>query len=193
MINFLSTLMQYIVSVCFDLIIFIVLFFFLIELSKTHVHHPIRQAILRYMGPLIDPIHKAFPVYRDIDTGLLFLLFVFEIIKLSLMFILVGQFPIITLLFFWSILIVINAFLNFCLLLMLFRLIISWMLPIYSNHPAVQLLFILSEPILKPIRHLFPTIKGFDWTPLAVIIVLKILSSLIVFILMQLGAPAFIL
>jgi YggT family protein len=86
-----------------------------------------------------------------------------------------------------------NAFLNFYFFLMLLRLFLGWILPIYSNHPALQLLFLLTEPLLRPIRQHVATIKRFDWTPIAAMIGLKIISLLVIYALMLLGAPPLIL
>ncbi|MBA2655247.1 MAG: YggT family protein [Gammaproteobacteria bacterium] len=185
--------MDFLVTISFDLIIFVIIFHFLLELMGTHYHHPVRQLILRYTRPLLDPLHKIFPNYRNIDLGLLFLLFLLENIKLLLLLLLTWQFPNLALLFLWSIFLLINTFINFYFFAVLFRLLISWVIPIYSNHPATQLLFLFTEPLLKPIRRRLPTIKGFDWTPIIVIIGLKILTMLVTYTLMLLNAPAIIL
>lgn len=191
-VNFIRTLMDFIVTVVFDLIIFVVMFHLILELMGTHFNHPVRQYILRYTEPLLDPLHKFFPVYRNIDLALVVLLFILEIVKILLLFLLAWQFPNLALIFVWSLFLLINTFINFYLFAILFRLLISWIIPIYSNHPATQILFIITEPVLRPIRQRV-TIKRFDWTPLLVLLVLKIISWLITYSLMALGAPSIIL
>jgi YggT family protein len=190
--NFIKTIMDFIVTIAFDLIIFLVMFQFILELMGTHYHHPIRQLILRYTEPLLDPLHRVFPIYKNVDSGLIILLVLLEVIKLLLLFLLSWQFPNLALMFLWSIFLIINTFINFYFFAVLFRLLISWIIPIYSNHPASQILFIMTEPLLRPIRQ-HVTIKRFDWTPLLVIAILKILSTLVTYTLMRLGAPSFIL
>jgi YggT family protein len=192
MLNFIRMLLDFVVSISFDLIIFLVIFQFLLELVDTNFHHPIKQYILHYTAPLAQPLHRYLPSYKNIDIGLLFLLFILQNLKLILLFLLVWQFPNLALLFIWSSLLIINSFINFYLFFVLFRVLINWVLPIYSNHPATQLLYILTEPLLRPIRTLLHTKKGFDWTPLVVIIGLKLLSILITYILFLAGAPDFI-
>lgn len=185
--------MDFIVTIVFDLIIFVVIFHFLLELMGKNYHHPIRQFILQYTHPLLDPIHKIVPNYGNVDIGLLLLLFVLENIKLLLLFLLAWQFPNLAMLAVWSIFLIINTFINFYIFAILFRLLISWIIPIYTNHPAMQILFVTTEPILKPLRRRFAPITGFDWTPLVVIVCLKIISMLIIYALMLLGAPGKIL
>lgn len=193
MLDFLRLLMDFIVTIVFDLMIFVVVFHFLLELISPYSHHPLKQFLLRYTQPLLDPIHKIFPTYKNVDLGLLFLLFILENIKLFLLFLLAWQFPNLALLFVWSIFLIVNTFINFYFFAVLFRLLLSWIIPIYSNHPASQILFILTEPVLRPIRQRFSPIRGLDWTPLVVIVGLKILSMLINYALILLGAPGIIL
>jgi YggT family protein len=128
-----------------------------------------------------------------VDSGLLFLLIFLELVKLSLLFILKWEFPNLALLFVWSLFFIIQTFVNFYFILILFRLLLSWILPIFSNYPIIQLVFILTEPVLRPIRQRFATIKGFDWTPIAALVSLKIIAYLVGYALVFLGAPSFIL
>jgi YggT family protein len=184
--------MNFIVTISFDVIIFVVMFHFILELMGTHYHHPVKQFILRYTQPLLDPLHKIFPVHRNVDLALLILLILLEVIKILLLFLLAWQFPNLALILVWSIFLLINTFVNFYFFAVLFRLLVSWIIPIYSNHPVTQILFIITEPVLRPIRQMV-TIKRFDWTPLAVLVMLKIISWLIIYSLAVLGAPSFIL
>lgn len=192
MLTFFRMLLTFLVSVSFDLIIFLVIFQFLLELVDRHHHHPIKQYILHYTEPLLQPLHRFLPSYHSVDIALLALLFLLENLKLILLFIMAWQFPNLMLLFIWSILLLFNAVINFYLFVLIFRILISWILPIYSNHPATQILYILTEPLLRPIRSKIRTHRGFDWTPIVVIIGLKLLSILINYFLLLLGAPSFI-
>ncbi len=192
MLSFIRMLLDFIVSISFDLIILIVIFQFLLELVDPNSHHPIKQHFLHYTEPLVGPIHHYLPFHRNIDIALLALLFLLENLKLILLFLLDWQFPNLFLLFIWSILLIINSFVTFYLFAVLFRILISWVLPIYSNHPSTQLLFILTEPILRPIRSKILPRKRFDWTPLLVILGLKLFSMLITYTLVLFKAPSFI-
>jgi YggT family protein len=185
-------IMKFIISVGFDLIIFVVMFQFILELMGTHYHHPVNQFISKYTRPLVDPLHRIFPVHKNVDFGLIVLLLLLEIIKLLLLFLLVLQYPNLALLLLWSILLILNAFINFYIFAILFRFLISWIIPFYTNNPISQALFIITEPLLRPIRQRL-SIKRFDWTPILVIVILKIISMLITYTLAALGAPWFIL
>lgn len=186
-----TLLINFIIKVVFDLLIFTVIFYFLLELMGPRYHYPLKELILRYTQPLLGPLHRFIPNHRNVNVGLLLILFILETFKLFLLFLVAWQFPDISLFFIWTILLLFNAFLNFYFFAVFFRLLISWIMPIYSNYPVAQVLFMLTEPLLKPFRQRV-TIKRFDWTPLVAIVVIKIISMLISYTLMSLGAPRII-
>lgn len=186
-VSFIIMLTRFIVTTIFDLMIFVVMFHLILEFMGTY-HHPIRQIILRYTQPLLDPLHKIFPVYRQVDVGLVILLVLLEIIKLVLIFLLEWKFPNLALLLVWSLFLLIRTLFNFYFFALLLRLIVSWAIPIYSNHPATQILFIITEPVLRPIRKRVQ-IKRFDWTPIAAMIIAKLAAWLVTLALIALYAP----
>ena len=55
--------------------------------------------------------------------------------------------------------------------------IVSWTeLP--PNHPVVQLVSTLTEPVLRPIRNVLPSMGGLDLSPMALLIGLQFLRHL---------------
>ena len=56
--------------------------------------------------------------------------------------------------------------------------ILSWVGPGTQN-PAANVLWSLNEPLLRPVRNLLPPIGGLDLSPLAVILMLQVLSRLV--------------
>ena len=55
--------------------------------------------------------------------------------------------------------------------------IVSWTeLP--PNHPVVQLVSTLTEPVLRPIRSILPSMGGLDLSPMALLIGLQFLRRL---------------
>ncbi len=55
--------------------------------------------------------------------------------------------------------------------------VVSWTnLP--REHPAVRLLHRLTEPVLAPIRKVLPPMGGMDFSPLLLLIALRVLVSL---------------
>jgi len=55
--------------------------------------------------------------------------------------------------------------------------VVSWT-HVPREHPAVRLLHRLTEPVLAPIRRLLPPMGGMDFSPLVLLLGLRVLTSL---------------
>ncbi len=55
--------------------------------------------------------------------------------------------------------------------------VVSWT-SVPREHPAVRLLHRLTEPILAPIRKVLPPMGGMDFSPLVLLIGLRVLAGL---------------
>ncbi len=55
--------------------------------------------------------------------------------------------------------------------------VVSW-INVPRDHPAVRLLHRLTEPVLAPIRKILPPMSGMDFSPLVVLIGLRVLARL---------------
>ena len=55
--------------------------------------------------------------------------------------------------------------------------VVSWTnLP--RDHPAVRFLLAVTEPVLEPVRRVLPLIGGIDFSPVAVIVVLRLIAGI---------------
>jgi len=63
-------------------------------------------------------------------------------------------------------------------LIVLARVIISWVqLP--PHHPVVQFLHMATEPLLAPIRQIMPDTGGLDFSPIILLVLLRMLSGIV--------------
>jgi YggT family protein len=56
--------------------------------------------------------------------------------------------------------------------------VVSW-INAPRDHPAVRLLHRLTEPVLAPVRKILPPMGGMDFSPLVVLIGLRVLARLL--------------
>ena len=63
--------------------------------------------------------------------------------------------------------------------LILARVLISWV-RVDPAHPAVQFLYDVTEPILRPIRDMMPNMGMFDFSPIIALLLLQIVLEPIV-------------
>ena len=80
---------------------------------------------------------------------------------------------------------VINTIVSILILVIIIYVILGYFLSPY--HPVRLTLSSFVEPMLKPIRGLVPPINGIDFSPLILIILLRIISILLTSILRSLG------
>ncbi len=64
-------------------------------------------------------------------------------------------------------------------LLILARVLMSWLPGLDRSHPIARFLMDVTEPILKPIRDLLPNIGGFDFSPLIVFLLINVLMQVL--------------
>ncbi len=61
-------------------------------------------------------------------------------------------------------------------LVILAAVIVSWT-NVRRDHPAVQVLRRITEPVLEPVRKILPPMGGIDFSPMVVFLALRMLSA----------------
>ena len=64
-------------------------------------------------------------------------------------------------------------------LILVARVLLSWFPNVDRNHPLIQLVFDITEPVLRPIRDLLPQGMMLDLSPLIVILILNVLLQVL--------------
>ena len=62
------------------------------------------------------------------------------------------------------------------------RVLISWV-RVDPHHPAVQFLMEITEPVLRPIREMMPSMGMMDFSPIIALLLLSVLERIILAIL----------
>jgi YggT family protein len=83
--------------------------------------------------------------------------------------------PNVGLLLVWSALGILGLMVNIYFFALLAMIILSWIAPA-SRHPALLLLFQLTEPVMAPFRKMLPNMGGLDFSPILVFILINILQ-----------------
>jgi YggT family protein len=79
---------------------------------------------------------------------------------------------------------IIQAIFGLLQLLVLARVIVSWIRPDPYN-PIVRAIYQLTEPIMEPVRRLLPTAGGLDFSPIVVLLGLSLLERVVLSLLIQ--------
>jgi len=69
-------------------------------------------------------------------------------------------------------------------LVLLARVVASWIPGLGPRQPVMQLLLTLTEPVLAPLRRLLPPVGGLDVSPLVAFLLLELVRRLVVQVLL---------
>lgn len=162
----------YIVKTIFDGYLIILLLRLYLQMVRVSFYNPISQLIVKLTDPLVLPLRRFLPRVRLIDLSIVVLVILLDAIKFLLLLSIIGQFS-----FGIIILVILNLIhlnLNLFFYAILIMAVMSWLSPGQYN-PVGDILYPLTEPVLKPFRQVIPVISGFDLSPLAAMVVLQVL------------------
>lgn len=64
-------------------------------------------------------------------------------------------------------------------LMLLARVVLSWFPNVDRSNPIIQLLYDITEPVLRPIREMLPQSSMIDFSPLVVFLIIQLLMRLL--------------
>lgn len=77
---------------------------------------------------------------------------------------------------------IINLIFQFLYICLIARVILSWV-PHNTNNPIVQLVYKITDPMLKPIQGIIPPMRiGIDISPIIAIVALSFIKKIIILI-----------
>jgi len=178
--NPLSEAGVFIVQTIFDLYSYVLVIRLLLEFFQGDFYNPVAQFVMRVTSPIVKPITQYVPTVNNFNFAIATLLVVTQMIKLFLVAWLgANVFVNILALLIAGIAGGANAILTVLFYAIIAQVILSWVRP-HGGTPIEGLLYGITEPVLRPARRMIPLVGGIDLSPIAVIIVLKLISILII-------------
>ncbi len=169
----------FLIETLFGLYILIVMLRFLLQWVRADFYNPVSQFILKATQPPLTPLRKIIPGFAGLDLAAVVFMFTLKFLELWLVTGLLGIAPQFGGLAMLSIADLLGLLVNVFVFSILIQVIVSWISPGAYN-PVMGLLHSLNEPLLGPARRMIPPISGLDLSPIAVIIVLQLVSMLAV-------------
>ena len=74
---------------------------------------------------------------------------------------------------------VLYTFLSLLELLIIARVVLSWVASPYSRNPVVQLIRGVTDPMLEPIRSILPRTGMFDFSSMVALLILQLLKGFV--------------
>lgn len=175
-----SSVGYFLVSAIFGFATFILWLRFGLQYFRISSLHPISQTVSQITEPLLLPIARMLQVrqtrnqrYDWLCFGVLVGVVWVKYLLISLLF-----FGHVSLWSFTAIYTVADLIIQPCNILfyaLLIRIIMSWVNP-HWQHPIATVIYLVTEPLLQPLRQKLPSLNGLDFSPLFALIILKIIT-----------------
>lgn len=159
----------------------IVLLRFLLQLARADFYNPITQFVVKATNPPLHPLRRVIPVLGVVDGAALVLAVIIQAITFFLILVaLSGGIPAINplTLLVWAALNILGLIVKIYFWSVIAVVVVSWIAP-QSGHPAIQLVAQITEPVMRPVRSIMPSMGGLDLSPIIVFLILNVISVMI--------------
>jgi YggT family protein len=172
----LNEIFGYLIQTLLSLYLLAMLLRFLLQLARADFYNPICQFLVKVTNPLVIPLRRVIPGFAGLDMASLVLALLLQLAGIVALLLINGLgLPNILLLLAWSALGVVSLLVNIYFFALLAMIILSWIAP-GSRHPAIYLLFQITEPVMAPFRKVLPAMGGMDFSPILVFILINIIQ-----------------
>jgi len=185
--SYLTQSIVYLLQALFGLYILAVLLRFLFQLVRADFYNPISQFLVKVTNPPLRPLRRVIPGLWEIDLASVVLLLALQYLKIYLVLLIIGYHPKFGGLVILAAAELVELTVYIFIVTLFVRVLISWFNPYGGRHPAMNLLYSLTEPMMRPARRLLPPISGMDLSPIIVFLLLGLSLRLIVQPLLDLG------
>ena len=155
---------------------------FLLQAVRADFYNPVSQAIVRITQPAVVPFRRLIPGYRGLDFATLFVALLLNILATALLLVFAGYTPLVAgvaNLVGWAFVGLLSMVLKIYFWGLLISIIASWIAP-HSGNPFLLLLYQLLEPVQSRFRRILPPLGGLDFTPIFIILAIRLLEIMVV-------------
>jgi len=171
--------LEFVIRTLFQLYITVVMVRFLLQWVRADFYNPISQFVVKVTNPLLRPLRRIIPGWGGIDIAALVLMYLLQMLALTLILLLYGHGISFITLFLGSLAELIGLAFNVYIGAIIIQALLSWFNPGHYN-PVSGILYNLTEPLLRPARRLLPPISGIDLSPMLVLLALAVAKKLVV-------------
>ena len=192
--NALSDIAVTIASPLFSLALFLIAMRFLAQLCGVSPYNPISIGLRSITDPIVAPINRLVPAGKRLNIGAVIALIVCQVIYIAVMLALISRFDAFNVLqsLIWSTLGAAGLLINIVFYSVLAMIVVSFLAP-QSNHPAVEFVWQLTEPVMAPLRNFIPSMGGLDFSPIVLFIGINVIRVSLGHMAVAVGMPSFII
>ncbi|MEM1112593.1 MAG: YggT family protein [Pseudomonadota bacterium] len=172
--NTASAILVYLVQTLFSLYLLAVLLRFILQTVRADFYNPISQFLVKVTAPLVNPLRRLIPGLGGLDLASLALALLVQMLGSAILVVLWGGTPNPVSLLMWSVVAILYTLLNIYFFALIAMIIVSWVAA-GSRHPAIMLLYQITEPVMAPLRKVLPPMGGLDLSPILAFILIQVL------------------
>jgi len=177
---------QIIIQFVFGALVSLIVLRVLLQWVRANFYNPICQFLYKTTNPVLMPLRKVIPAWRNIDIAGLVLAWLITAIKLVLLYATVGKSVGLAGLGVLAVADLLDFVLLLYIVLILAGVVISFV-GADSYHPIVPLVMQLTEPVLRPLRRVIPPIAGIDFSPMFALLLITLARVLVASPLLDFG------
>ncbi|KNC12062.1 hypothetical protein AC791_01595 [Klebsiella sp. RIT-PI-d] len=178
--NTLSTLFSLVIQI-YTMILLLRIW---MQWARCDFYNPFAQFIVKATQPIVGPLRRFIPAMGPVDTASLLIALVLCIVKVFLN-------PYITisglLLPFSAALVLIKTVGSLIFWVLMAMAIMSWVSR--GRSPVEFVLIQLTEPLLRPIRKLLPSMGGIDFSPMILVLIMYVINMGVMELLANVAVP----
>jgi len=170
--------LSYLIGTLIDLYVAAVLLRLLLQWVRADFYNPLCQFLVKVTNPVLVPLRHVIPSIRRLDTASIVLMLALEIISVWIISLIGSNAMTFQQIIAFSAIKLVMTLLVTYFFLIIVAVIVSW-IGQRMHHPAIPLVYQLTEPVLKPFRRIIPPIAGIDLSPLFALIAIRFLILLL--------------
>ncbi len=147
----------------------------MLQAGGADFYNPISQFVVKATQPPINVLRRGIPAGKRIDPAVIVLALLVQALVLGGVLGLGGYIPGALQLRVWSGIGLAALVVNTYLIAIVIMIVVSWVAP-GSHHPAIRLIYQVTEPVMAPVRSMLPAMGGLDFSPIVVFIVINIIQ-----------------
>ena len=192
--NALSDIAVTIASPLFSLALFLLAMRFLAQLCGVSPYNPISTGIRKVTDPIVAPINRLIPAGKRLNLGAIVALILGQVAYIAIMLWILSRFDAFNIVpaLIWSALGAAGLLINIVFYSVLAIIVVSFLAP-QSNHPAVEFLWQLTEPVMAPLRSIIPPMGGLDFSPILLFIGINVIRVSLTNMAVAVGMPTFVI
>lgn len=152
---------------------------FWLQWAAADFYNPLAQTIVKLSEPLCRPLRKLLPQSRKYDWSALVVTFLLAMLRWLIYFSIIGiQYGDLNSLIVRSFFLVLDVAMMVLFFMLIIRAIASWIVG-SQYHPGLQVIVQLTDPLLRPIRKIFPPTSGIDFSPMILMLLVWLIMRII--------------